>query len=397
MKIRRYIANNNQEAILKVKMDLGNDALILNTRKIRQKGILGAFSKPRIEVLAAIDEYSSKKEADNNKENGKAEDKHDILIKDSRNKINFDEKEGKIANLENKISSMEDMLQRICSQIQVKEKTSETVQKEEKQESILKAIQVFYSNLIKNEVEVDIARRIIDAVVAKVGDNAGVNDTASVLYNIITGILGKPETISPNMEGRPSVIIFVGPTGVGKTTTLAKIAANFLLNQKKNVGLITADTYRIAAVEQLKTYAEILGIPISVVYSASDIRDAVSQHSDKDIILIDTAGRSQRNKAQFDEMKAMIAASRADEIYLVLSSTTSIRNCREIISNYDFLKDYKLIFTKIDEAPALGIILNIKFITGKKLSYITTGQNVPDDIEVVNADKITKSLIGSIA
>jgi len=208
--------------------------------------------------------------------------------------------------------------------------------------------------------------------------------------------MGKPEMIGPPKEGKPSVIIFVGPTGVGKTTTLAKIAANYLLNHKKSVGLITADTYRIAAVEQLKTYAEILGIPVSVVYSASDMSDAVNQYSDKDIILIDTAGRSHRNKAQFEEMKAMVIASGADEVYLVLSSTTSIRSCREIISNYDFLKDYKLIFTKTDEAPVLGIILNIRFITGKKLSYITTGQNVPDDIEIVNVDKITKSLIGSI-
>jgi len=209
-------------------------------------------------------------------------------------------------------------------------------------------------------------------------------------------LLGKPETIKVNQDGKPLTAIFVGPTGVGKTTTLAKIAANYLLNHKKSVGMITADTYRIAAVEQLKTYGEILGIPVSVVYSPNDIRDAVSQHSDKDVILIDTAGRSHRNKTQFEELKALIAASGADEVYLVLSVTTSIRNCREILTSYDFLKDYKLIFTKTDEAPVQGVILNVKYITGKTLSYITTGQNVPDDIEVANIEKITKNLIGSI-
>ena len=392
MKIRRYIANNNQEAILKVKMDLGNDALILNTRKVRQKGIFGLFFKPRVEVLAAIDEYGTRKEP----ENPCSEEKPLNSTKDVKNKINFDEKEEKIANLENKITNMEDMLQKIYSQIYVKGKIPDSGQREEKHEQASKVLQIFYNNLIRNEVEIDIARRIIDSVAAKVGDNAGVNDTASVLYSIVAGIMGKPEMIGPSREGKPSVIIFVGPTGVGKTTTLAKIAANYLLNQKKSVGLITADTYRIAAVEQLKTYAEILGIPVSVVYSASDMSDAVNRYSEKDIILIDTAGRSHRNKAQFEEMKAMVIASGADEVYLVLSSTTSIRSCREVISNYDFLKDYKLIFTKTDEAPVLGIILNIRFITGKKLSYITTGQNVPDDIEAVNVDKITKSLIGSI-
>ena len=392
MKIRRYIANNNQEAILKVKMDLGNDALILNTRKVRQKGIFGLFSKPKVEVLAAIDDNGIRKEA----ENSRTEEKPLNSTKEVKNKINLDEKEEKIANLENKVSNMEDMLQKIYTQIRVKEEISASEQVDEKQEQTPKAVQIFYNNLIRNEVENDVARRIIDSVAAKVGDNASINDTASVLYSIIAGIMGKPEMIGPPKEGKPSVIIFVGPTGVGKTTTLAKIAANYLLNHKKSVGLITADTYRIAAVEQLKTYAEILGIPVSVVYSASDMSDAVNQYSDKDIILIDTAGRSHRNKAQFEEMKAMVIASGADEVYLVLSSTTSIRSCREIISNYDFLKDYKLIFTKTDEAPVLGIILNIRFITGKKLSYITTGQNVPDDIEIVNVDKITKSLIGSI-
>lgn len=392
MKIRRYIANNNQEAILKVKMDLGNDALILNSRKVRQKGVFGIFSKPKVEVLAAIDEYGPRKEA----EARKVEEKPVNSTTEAVNKINFIEKEEKIANLENKITNMEDLLQKIYGQLHGRDKTPDSGQKDEVQESASRVAQIFYNNLIRNEVEPDIAKKIIDSVTAKVGDSASVNDTAAVLYNIIAGIIGKPEMIGPLKDGKPSVIIFVGPTGVGKTTTLAKIAANFLLNQKKSVGLITADTYRIAAVEQLKTYAEILGIPVSVVYSASDMSEEVSRYAEKDVILIDTAGRSHRNKVQFEEMKAMVAASGADEIYLVLSSTTSIRSCMEVLRSYDFLQDYKLIFTKTDEASVLGIILNIRFITGKRLSYMTTGQNVPDDIEVVNVDKITKSLIGSI-
>lgn len=397
MKIRRYIANNNQEAILKVKMDLGNDALILNTRKVRPKGIFGIFAKPKIEVLAAVDEYVAKKETEAQKqeERPSASIEGTKIPNSTKDTKKIDEKEEKITNLENKITSMEDMLQKIYSQIHTKEEIPETVQKEENQEQVPRVVQIFYNNLIKNEVEPDIARKIIDSLTAKVGEGASVNDTASVLYSIIAGIMGKPEMIA-SKEGKPSVVIFVGPTGVGKTTTLAKIAANYLLNQKKSVGLITADTYRIAAVEQLKTYAEILGIPVSVVYSASDMSDAVNQYSDKDIILIDTAGRSHRNKAQFEEMKAMVAASRADEVYLVLSSTTSMRSCKEIINSYDFLREYKLIFTKTDEAPVLGIVLNLRFLTGRKLSYITTGQNVPDDIEVANVDKITKSLMGSI-
>lgn len=394
MKIRRYMANNTQEAILKVKMDLGNEALILNTRKVKKKGLAGLFSKPMVEVLAAIDEYNvTRTEGDAAKASEKPAQETE-----PQNKRNFDEKEEKIANLENKLTNMEEMLQKLFSKINTGEKTAQqTVRSERPQLNInLKVAEIFYSNLVKNEVDQEIAKKIIDTAASRIGAGAGVNDMAAQLSGIIAGLLGKPETIRQRSAGKPEVVIFVGPTGVGKTTTLAKIAANYLLNQKKTIGLITADTYRIAAVEQLKTYAEILGIPVSVAYTASEIADAVSHHSDKDIVLIDTAGRSHRNKAQFEELKALITASAADEVFLVLSATTSLRNCKEILSSYDFLPDYKLIFTKTDEAPVQGIILNVRYLTGKSLSYITTGQSVPDDIETANIDKITKNLIGSI-
>ncbi len=393
MKIRRYMAKNTQEAILKVKMDLGNEALILNTRKVKQKGLLGLFAKPMVEVLAAIDEYNLTRTAG---DTAKPAEKR-AEARETPEKINIDEKEEKIANLENKITSMEDMLQKICMQMQKDDKPVQAQKKEEKlPSSATQLASMFYGNLIKNEVDADIAKKIVDAAAAKLGPGAGINDMAAQLQSVIAGILGRPETIKPGVPGKPSIIIFVGPTGVGKTTTLAKIAANYLLNKKKSIGLITADTYRIAAVEQLKTYGEILGIPVSVVYTAADIKEAVQQHSDKDIVLIDTAGRSHRNKTQFEELKTLITASGADEIYLVLSATTSLRNCKEIFSSYEFLKNYKLIFTKTDETPVQGIILNVKYMTGKNLSYITTGQSVPDDIETANIEKIAKNLTGSI-
>lgn len=395
MKIRRYMAKNTQEAILKVKMDLGNEALILNTRKVKKKGLFGLFAKPMVEVLAAIDEYNvTKTEGEVLKPAEKP-----VISGESGDKINLDKKEEKITNLENKISSMEEIIQKIYHQMQNGEKPAQLqtqIQNEERAAATAKVAEMFYGNLVKNEVDADIAKKIMDLAVSKLGTGAGVNDTAAQIFSIISGILGKPETIRPGIPGKPSVIIFVGPTGVGKTTTLAKIAANYLLNQKKSVGLITADTYRIAAVEQLKTYAEILGIPVSVVYTAADMKEAVGQHSDKDIVLIDTAGRSHRNKAQFEELKTLIASSGADEVYLVLSATTSLRNCREILSSYEFLTNYKLIFTKTDETPVQGIILNVKYYTGKSLSYITTGQSVPDDIETANIERITKNLIGSV-
>lgn len=392
MKIRRYLGSNTQEAILKVKMDLGNEALILNTRKVRQKGLFKIFAKPMVEVLAAIDEdYAAKKEMLAPKQ----EIKSKVVEKEPVEKSKPDEKEEKISELENKVSNMESLLQKVYEQFQFSSNKTTPVE-QEKQQNLSGVLQLFYNNLIKNEVDDEIAKRIIDIVNEKKVENSSVNEIASLLQNIIAGMLGKPETIQMKDDGKPTIVIFLGPTGVGKTTTLAKIAANYALNHKKKIGLITADTYRIAAVEQLKTYAEILGMPVKVIYTANEIKDAINQYSDKDIILVDTAGRSHRNKAQFDELKSLVLATEADEVYLVLSTTTSLRNCQEILSNYDFLKDYKLIFTKVDETPITGIILNTRYLTNKKISYITTGQSVPDDIEVANIDKITKNLLGSI-
>lgn len=412
MKIRRYMGTSAQEAILKVKMDLGNEALILNTRKVRKKGIMGMFTKPMVEVLAAIDDdLSNKKE----KEQSRQEERHQSRSQNQQHKlmenirsvtdeqekeinINSHKKEEKIYELENKVTNMESMLNKIFQQIQYAGQKVTTATQEEKQNKLYsRVLQQFYDNLIKNEVDQDIARKIADMVNEKIGESSGVNETASLMYNIISGILGKPETITLREDKKPNIIIFVGPTGVGKTTTLAKIAANYSLNLKKSVGLITADTYRIAAVEQLKTYAEILGMPVNVIYTPGEIKEAIKLYSDKDVVLIDTAGRSYRNKSQFEELKSLILASEAHEIYLVLSTTTSVRNCKEILTNYSFLKDYKLIFTKLDETPINGIILNAKFQTNKKLSYFTTGQCVPDDIEVANTDRITKNLLGSIS
>mgnify|MGYP003775437735 CR=1 FL=1 len=405
MKIRRYMAKNTQEAILKVKMDLGSEALILNTRKVRKKGLLGLFSKPMTEVLAAVDEYNPPgyysgntgkvSEAGNGQKNAQFEYSGSNQSSVSNHASISDEKEGKIANLENKITSIEEVLRKLCAQVMDEEKPAGRIAGDEQKIRKDSVTEVFYSNLVKNEVDPEIARKIVNAAATRMNTSSGVNDMAAHLSGIITGLLGKPETIRDSNNGRPVTVIFVGPTGVGKTTTLAKIAANYLLNRKKTVGLITADTYRIAAVEQLKTYAEILGIPVSVVYTPAEMKEAVNSHSDKDLILIDTAGRSHKNKAQFEELKALITASGADEVYLVLSATTSLRNCREILNSYSFLKDYKLLFTKTDETPVLGIILNVRYMTGKSLSYITTGQSVPDDIETANIEKITKNLMGS--
>jgi len=287
------------------------------------------------------------------------------------------------------------MIKGIYESITTGNNTAEELPKKmEKDESHI--FEVFYRNLVKNDVDPDFATRIINNLKSAYESGESVSDQVVKLYNLLAKLLDKPEVIQLKPDGKPTVVMFIGPTGVGKTTTLAKIAANYSLNFKKKVGLITTDTYRIAAVEQLKTYAEILGLPLSIVYSPNEIVDTIAQYSDKDIVLIDTAGRSHNNKAQMEEISAWIEASRADEVYLLVSMTTSNRNLRELVKNYSFLKNYKILLTKFDESPVVGMIINIRLLTGMKLSYITTGQNVPDDIEVADIDKILRTLLGSL-
>mgnify|MGYP001810154869 CR=1 FL=1 len=248
--------------------------------------------------------------------------------------------------------------------------------------------------LIDQEIDGSLAERILGKVRSILPADAAEEEIRRQTGRVLTAALGEPETIRLRADGKPTVVAFIGPTGVGKTTTLAKIAADFTLSKGKRVGLVTADTYRIAAVEQLKTYAEILNLPVTVAYSPTDIRAAVETHRDKDLVLIDTAGRSHRNRQQFDELRQLLTAIETDEVYLVLSVNTGRAACQEILEHYTFMKDYRLLFTKLDEAPVPGIIFNARLRTGKPISYVTAGQSVPDDLEIANPKQLAACLAG---
>jgi len=431
-----------QEALLKVKMDLGNEAVIMNSRKVKPKGLKGLFSKPMIEVVAAIDDEHIRPSSDNKQ----AELQNAVRtlaavrsISQNTRTINTAgiSESNKIIELENKVKSMESTLKKIYQVLQGKgEKENTTVHKsdvsdngtgiaeqgtqyqwkplnaeimknvtaarnkaageescpvsEPQQPAFSDELSALKKLLFSQDLEPVLIEKILDKI-RKIGADSP-EELHNLAFKVLTVLLGKPEPLTIK-EKRPHVAIFIGPTGVGKTTTLAKIAAEFSLNQQKNVGLITADTYRIAAIEQLKTYAEILNIPLKVVYSPEEVKNAVCEMEDKDLILIDTAGRSHKNKPHFDELKDLISYADADEIFLVLSCNTSPRAIKETLEYYGFIKNYKLIFTKLDESPSLGVIFNARYLTGKPLSYITTGQSVPDDIEFANPKQISENVL----
>ena len=191
--------------------------------------------------------------------------------------------------------------------------------------------------------------------------------------------------------------LFLGPTGVGKTTTIAKVASRFKVDYGKKVAFLTADTYRIAAAEQLRTYANILDTPLTVIYSSEEMNAAIERVKDYDLVLVDTAGFSYKNEDQRKDMRNLIESlddKYEKDVYLVLSATTKYRDLMEIVDKYHEISDYKIIFTKLDETSSYGSLLNIRMYSGADVSYVTTGQNVPDDIEIFQSQKIVKQLLG---
>ncbi|MCC7145063.1 MAG: flagellar biosynthesis protein FlhF [Phycisphaeraceae bacterium] len=197
-------------------------------------------------------------------------------------------------------------------------------------------------------------------------------------------------------DGRPRTVAFVGPTGVGKTTTIAKLAAQFKLKQQKRVELITLDTYRISAVDQLKTYADIIGVPLHVPTNLQQLHDLVSKPRPCDILLMDTAGRSQRDDKRLDQLQASLQAAQPHEVHLVLSSTCSQPAIFDAIERFSRIRTDSIILTKLDEAVSFGVLFNVARKVNKRLSYITTGQEVPHDIEVGRADRLAAMVLGEV-
>jgi len=200
---------------------------------------------------------------------------------------------------------------------------------------------------------------------------------------------------APGGEKMPKLIAFVGTTGVGKTTTLAKIATNMVLKSKKKVVFFTIDTFRVAATDQIKVYGDIIGIPVEIIYKESDFLPYVMKHKDADVILIDTAGRSQKNNLDLLELKKYLhnGSDLNIEIFLVLSATTRYRDMLDISNNFKKVNYSKLIITKTDETTTWGSIMSISFETGKAISYIGNGQNVPDDIMPADSNSIIRKII----
>jgi len=252
-----------------------------------------------------------------------------------------------------------------------------------------------YTQLIDADIDDDLARELIC--------NLRTNCSAEQLHDpvgsraLLSAMVEADIQCSPPIRtevGRRRVVALVGPTGVGKTTTIAKLAANFRLRDGIKMGLVTVDTYRIAAVEQLRTYAEIIDLPMKVVTSPQEMRRALDELSDLDLILIDTAGRSPRDELKIQELKSLLNEAAVDEVHLVMSLTASVRSIRMTCEQFSSVNPTSLILTKLDEAAGAGSLLSVSRDVKLPFSYLTTGQDVPEDIEPANACRIARLVLG---
>ena len=256
-----------------------------------------------------------------------------------------------------------------------------------------------YLGLLEQEVTEELAEEIVVQVQQKLPTDK-LNDEQAVknaVLQAVSQLFPTDEnswTLQPTPDNRPRTIMLIGPTGVGKTTTIAKLAATFKLKQKKNVGLITMDTYRIAAVEQLQTYAKILGLPLHICGNTDQI--IAAQHACRhcDVVLIDTAGRSQRDDPKLEQLKSFITAANPHEVHLVLSSTCTQSVLLDSAQRFAAIRTDKMIFTKLDEAVSFGVLLNVARKVKKRLSYVTTGQEVPHQIEPTRPDRLAQLVLG---
>ena len=446
MTINKYTGASREEAIENAKKDLGPNVVILNIKEIRPSGLFGFLKKSTWEVSGAVEEDRAgglNRNTSGNHFNAVAGEKGIVEKNDTPfRKMNnqpalvsapvkdekvSEERDVNAENLRDAFREVSDIIRTgtvPVAQTAPKSQSSNLLKEKArvKQENTLdrdvrneqelpvnviadddkpmdnrQLVRTLYQVLLKNEVEERDVNQILQDMqkILQSGSN-NIDLLLSNVYQKMVLMLGKPHPITLSAR-KPTVVFLIGPTGVGKTTTIAKIASRFKLTEGRDIAMLTADTYRIAATEQLQTYANILEVPLEVVMAGDDINERIRKFADKDLILVDTAGFSHKNAEQKEAMKNLLDSvdpTYTKDVYLVLSATTRFGDMKAIIDSYKEFTDFHLIFTKLDETSVYGPIFSSKLYADADLSYVTQGQNVPDDMEVIDIQKIVKTLLG---
>ncbi|MGP4040281.1 flagellar biosynthesis protein FlhF [Gracilibacillus sp. D59] len=368
MKVKKFKGSTMPEVMQVVRKELGADAVILNSKVIHEGGFLGLFKKRKIEVLAAIDQTKLPK-------------KKNIVHK----KVTEPKPE---VNTKNLSPNQEDVLKELREMKQWMQKNAT------KDLTFKLPYQLAYDHLMKQEVDQEIAYELIDSIQERFNnDDIEESKIWDQLSFEIKHRIANKGTFGGEIFDK-QFIHLVGPTGVGKTTTIAKLAAHCVLNRRKKVAFITTDTYRIAAIEQLKTYSKILDVPIEIAYNVDDYKKAKEKFQDYDFVFVDTAGRNFRDEKYIKELGKIVDLNHDVNTYLVLSLTTRAKDLEDIYKQFDKIPIKQLILTKKDETITYGPVLNLCLKYKIGVAYMTNGQDVPDDIEEASIEQIAKLIVG---
>jgi flagellar biosynthesis protein FlhF len=390
LKVKKFTAKSMPDAMKSVRNELGNEAVILNSRIVYTGGFLGFFRKKSFEIIAAVDQFTKKEPKPIRKDSVKGfESKSNKKTPGQAVDLPVESR-----NTQEKPSQTEDILKELTN-------LKELVQAKSLQAGLVQGIYPEpVQKLADRMQEQELTAAITEKITAGLMENwfaPGATSSAEGLQKVFKAEIIKLLADKPfgGITFTKKFVNVIGPTGVGKTTTLAKIASDCMLNHHKKVAFITTDTYRIAAIEQLKTYAQILRVPMEVCYTLEDFKGAVQKFNSYDVVLIDTAGRNFRNKQYVEELAKVIDFSIDIENYLVLALTSKQKDMETIYQQFSSIKIDKFIFTKADETDVYGTMLNMMEKYQMGAAYITTGQDVPDDVMIASPEAVSNFLIGA--
>jgi len=384
MTLRTYQAPTMAEALAEVKRDLGREAVILHTRSVRKGGFLGLWGRNQWEVTASGNvnvparippgSYVSQAVADEARPRVA-----EPLAKPSPSLERTALRGGQF--LSGQVTEIRRMIETLLARASGPGGG---------EGEIPPTVREFHAHLLSQDVHEatvgEIVRELcMDLTGQQLGDPKLIRAELQRMLAQYIRTASDEVTRGTDASTGPHVMALIGPTGVGKTTTIAKLAANYKLRTGMKVGLITIDTYRIAAVDQLRTYADIIEVPLVTVLTAGELNQAVRGMQGMDVVLIDTAGRSQNNDLRLNQLQSFLGAAEADEVDLVVSATGSPTCTRRILDRFLPLGATGVIVTKLDEAATFGAVVNVSDATGRPIRYVTTGQDVPDDISPANS------------
>lgn len=382
MQVQTFRARTLRDALVQVRQSLGPEAAVIHTREVN-RGIVGRLFGGRVFEVSASNEVTVPRrltpviEASTTASSPPMPPAHVDCNYRSRYQHDFRDR------LTNQLGELQSLVEELCAGGAANSRPD-----------LPEAQFRVFTDMIQADIDEATARDLLEQ--ARTSSNGEAPTDPLILKSRIAQLLeDEVRTAGPiaTATAECRVVAMVGPTGVGKTTTIAKLAANFRLREKKRVGLITVDTYRVAAVEQLRTYADIIDLPMEVVATPREMREAVARLQYLDLILMDTAGRSPRDEVRIQELKSMLGEAKPAEVHLVLSSTSGSQSLLGTIERFAEVGATAMLLTKLDEATSYGHLLPVVRNSQLPLSYLTDGQDVPDDIQVAQSRKVAQLLL----